>query len=162
MPAACGVLQAQRHTEAARLLVDTALQLAQQRAPPLQIKKLYVLAALEIEAFKKKAMAGAGSNGATAAATMLGTAGAVTTAGPPGTTRAAGRGATTKMPAQTATAAQTLAGRNISQAFHVKEYSLCNMHHEVAYAQIRRALLLGTGSKLGCDCCFQHTCILQV
>eukprot|EP00775_Hariotina_reticulata_P008215 gene8215-8407_t len=39
--------KAQRHTEAAKLLVDTAAQLAAQKAPPLQIKKLYVLAALE-------------------------------------------------------------------------------------------------------------------
>lgn len=104
------MLQAQRHTEAAKLLVDRAIQLSQQRAPPLQIKKLYVLAALEVEAFKKKTLAGAGSDGATAAATLLGTAGGMTTAGPPGTTRAPGRGATTVKPAQTAAAAQTLAG----------------------------------------------------
>lgn len=95
-------------------MVDTAAKLAQQRAPPLQIKKLYVLAALEVEAFKRKALAGAGGDGATAAATLLGTGAGVTTAaaGPPGTTRGpAGRttGATVK-PTQTAAAAQTLAG----------------------------------------------------
>ncbi|KAF6259424.1 intraflagellar transport protein [Scenedesmus sp. NREL 46B-D3] len=55
--------KAQRHTEAAKLLVDTAVKLAQQRAQPLQIKKLYVLAALEVEAFKRKALAGAGGDG---------------------------------------------------------------------------------------------------
>jgi hypothetical protein len=48
--------QAQRHSEAAKLLVDAAEQLASRQAPPLQIKKLYVLAALEVEAFKKKTM----------------------------------------------------------------------------------------------------------
>ncbi|WIA10618.1 hypothetical protein OEZ85_010800 [Tetradesmus obliquus] len=106
--------KAQRHTEAAKLLVDTAAKLAQQRAPPLQIKKLYVLAALEVEAFKRKALAGAGGDGPTAAATLLGTGAGVTTAaaGPPGTTRGpAGRTAgTTVKPTQTAAAAQTLAG----------------------------------------------------
>jgi hypothetical protein len=107
------LLQAQRHSEAAKLLVDTATKLAQQRAPPLQIKKLYVLAALEVEAFKRKALAGAGGDGATAAATPLGTAAgltAATAAGPPGTTRGPGRTAGTVVPAQTAAAAQTLAG----------------------------------------------------
>jgi hypothetical protein len=91
------LLQAQRHTEAAKLLVDTALKLAQQRAPPLQIKKLYVLAALEVEAFKRKALAGAGTNGATAAATLLGTGAGVTAAGagPPGTPQGPGRTAGT-------------------------------------------------------------------
>lgn len=103
------VPQAQRHTEAAKLLVDTAIQLAQQRAPPLQIKKLYVLAALEVEAFKKKTLEGAGSDGATAAATLLGTAGAATATRPPGTTRGPGRAANS-MPTQTVAAAQTLAG----------------------------------------------------
>lgn len=106
--AAAGLLplsycQAQRHTEAAKLLVDTAAQLAAQKAPPLQIKKLYVLAALEVEAFRKKALAVAGSNGATAAATLLGTGASAT--------RGAGRTvAATGMPTQTAAAAQTLAG----------------------------------------------------
>jgi hypothetical protein len=58
--------QAQRHSEAAKLLVDAAEQLASRQAPPLQIKKLYVLAALEVEAFKKKTMS-AGEGGAAVA-----------------------------------------------------------------------------------------------
>lgn len=108
------LLQAQRHTEAAKLLVDTAVQLARQRAPPLQIKKLYVLAALEVEAFKKMALEAAGSNGVAAAETLLGTAGSATAAGPSGTTRGAERAAT-GMPARTAAAAQTLAGVTLRQ-----------------------------------------------
>lgn len=104
-------VQAQRHTEAARLLVDTAIKLAQQRGPPLHIKKLYVLAALEVEAFKRKALAGAGGDGAAAAATLLDTQAGNTAAGPPGTTRGPGNTmAATARPAQTVAAAQTLAG----------------------------------------------------
>ncbi|KAF8068393.1 Wdr35 [Scenedesmus sp. PABB004] len=115
--------QAQRHTEAAKLLVDMAQQLASQRAPPLAIKKLYVLAALEVEAFKCKALAGAGGDGASAAATLLGAPGATTRGGPPGaTTRGGPPGAPTRgghavatagaAPPATATAAaaHTLAG----------------------------------------------------
>lgn len=47
--------QAQRHADAASLLLDTAEQLAVRQAPPLQIKKLYVLAALEMELLRKQA-----------------------------------------------------------------------------------------------------------
>lgn len=57
-------LQADRHSEAARLLMDAAAQLSSRQAPPLQIKKLYVLAALEVEAFRKKAMSAAASGDA--------------------------------------------------------------------------------------------------
>lgn len=62
-------LQAQRHSEAARLLIDTAEQLAGRQAPPLQVKKLYVLAALEVQAFRKQAVppAAAGTDTAKAA-----------------------------------------------------------------------------------------------
>lgn len=79
--------QAQRHAEAAKLLVDAAEQLAGRQAPPLQIKKLYVLAALELEALRKKALAapaaaGGGSDGSSAAAAANGAArGSVLTGG---------------------------------------------------------------------------------
>lgn len=62
-------LQAQRHSEAAKLLIDAAEQLAGRQAPPLQVKKLYVLAALEVQAFRKQAVppAAAGTDTAKAA-----------------------------------------------------------------------------------------------
>lgn len=61
--------KAQRHSEAAKLLIDAAEQLAGRQAPPLQVKKLYVLAALEVQAFRKQAVppAAAGSDAAKAA-----------------------------------------------------------------------------------------------
>jgi WD repeat-containing protein 35 len=63
-PVWCLTLQAQCHLEAAKLLVDAAEQLAGRQATPLQVKKLYVLAALEVEAYKKKsAPAAVGSSG---------------------------------------------------------------------------------------------------
>lgn len=49
-------MQAQRHAEAAKLLIDAAEQLAGRQASPLQVKKLYVLAALEVEAYRKQTM----------------------------------------------------------------------------------------------------------
>lgn len=59
--------------------MDAAEQLASRQAPPLQIKKLYVLAALEVEAFKKKALSAAagdsGSAGSEAAQPSRGGAG---------------------------------------------------------------------------------------
>jgi WD repeat-containing protein 35 len=62
-------VQAQRHLEAAKLLVDAAEQLAGRQAAPLQVKKLYVLAALEVEAYRKKsAPAAVGSSGKAARA----------------------------------------------------------------------------------------------
>jgi hypothetical protein len=56
--------QADRHSEAARLLMDAAAQLSSRQAPPLQIKKLYVLAALEVEAYRKKALSAAAAGDA--------------------------------------------------------------------------------------------------
>lgn len=63
--------QAQRHADAARLLADKAAALAAARAPPLQLKKLHVLAALEADAFRTLALgpaAAGGSAGGPAAA----------------------------------------------------------------------------------------------
>jgi K+-sensing histidine kinase KdpD len=154
------LLQAQRHTEAAKLLVDTATKLAQQRAPPLQIKKLYVLAALEVEAFKRKALAGAGGDGATAAATLLGTSAgltAATAAGPPGTTRGAGRTAGTVVPAQTAAAAQTLAGEWLpllglgAGCSHIKVFSTTMMNTCSWQRLVSRAVSCPAGRCVGCS-----------
>jgi WD repeat-containing protein 35 len=41
-------MQANRHSEAAKLLVDLAKQAAAAKIHPLRVKKLYVLAALEV------------------------------------------------------------------------------------------------------------------
>jgi hypothetical protein len=133
---ACVVPQAQRHTEAAKLLVDTAAQLAAQKAPPLQIKKLYVLAALEVEAFRQKAMAAAGSDGATAAGTMLGTG--ITAS----VTRAGKTVAATALPTHTAAAAQTLAGRQSTM--------LCNVpfQHHAASCNCTATLICGNGIRV--------------
>lgn len=60
--------KANHHTEAAKLLVDLARQSAEQKVHPLRVKKLYVLAALEVERFRKKAMEGGGDN---ATATLI-------------------------------------------------------------------------------------------
>lgn len=43
--------------------MEAAQQLSSRQAPPLQIKKLYVLAALEVEAFRKKALSTAADAG---------------------------------------------------------------------------------------------------
>jgi hypothetical protein len=59
----CG-LQAQRHADAARLLLDKVEALKAARSPPLRLKKLYVLAALEVEAFREAALRGAPAPGA--------------------------------------------------------------------------------------------------
>ncbi len=82
-------LQASRHNEAAKLLVDTARQLAAQKVQPMLIKKCYVLAALEIDRFRERTL-GHNMDSATAAATMLNVGAATGTA--------------------TSAAAQTLAG----------------------------------------------------
>lgn len=55
--------------EAARLLQDLAGQSAAQKVHPLRAKKLHVLAALEVEKFKKRALDQSSSE--KAAATML-------------------------------------------------------------------------------------------
>jgi WD repeat-containing protein 35 len=60
--------QANRHAEAARLLLDKASALAAARAPPLQLKKLHVLAALEVEAFRDATLGAARPAGAAVAA----------------------------------------------------------------------------------------------
>eukprot|EP00899_Mesostigma_viride_P008010 jgi/Mesvir1/1720/Mv21173-RA.1 len=48
--------KAGRHTEAAKLLNDLANKAAKSRVNPMRVKKLYVLAGLEIELFKKKTL----------------------------------------------------------------------------------------------------------
>eukprot|EP00898_Chlorokybus_atmophyticus_P007515 jgi/Chlat1/7765/Chrsp66S07232 len=48
--------RANKHTDAAKLLTDIARDLAAQKASPLHIKKLYVLAGLQVEAFRKKTL----------------------------------------------------------------------------------------------------------
>ncbi|KAI8474040.1 MAG: intraflagellar transport protein [Monoraphidium minutum] len=55
--------KAQRHADAARLLSDKAAALAAARAPPLRLKKLHVLAALEVEAFRELALGAAAPGG---------------------------------------------------------------------------------------------------
>eukprot|EP00798_Chlamydomonas_sp_ICE-L_P009063 gene9063-16189_t len=67
--------KANHHTEAAKLLQDLAQQSAAQKSAaqkvhPLRVKKLYVLAALEIDKFKKKSLE---MNPMDAATTMMGT-----------------------------------------------------------------------------------------
>jgi hypothetical protein len=97
LPSSSPRRQAQRHSEAAKLLVDTAVELAGRRGPPLQVKKLYVLAALETEAHTRKLLAAA------AAGDGSGKAGGSSRAARH--SKVAGGGAT-----QMAGAAQTLAG----------------------------------------------------
>mmetsp|Transcript_25500 Transcript_25500/g.48224 ORF Transcript_25500/g.48224 Transcript_25500/m.48224 type:complete len:1215 (+) Transcript_25500:126-3770(+) len=48
--------KANRHTEASKLLVKLAEEAATQKVNPLRVKKLYVLAALEIERFRNKTL----------------------------------------------------------------------------------------------------------
>ncbi len=40
------------NTESAKLLASIALDLQNQKAPPLMIKKIYVLAAFEVDSYK--------------------------------------------------------------------------------------------------------------
>lgn len=81
--------------------MEQAQQLAASKGPPLRIKQLYVLAALEVEAFRKQALEAGGGDAAGAAATLLSAAGggAATVAG-----TARGKGTSATM------AAATLAG----------------------------------------------------
>jgi len=46
--------KANKNTESAKLLADIASKLQAQRAPPLMIKKIYVLAAFEIDSYKQR------------------------------------------------------------------------------------------------------------
>jgi WD repeat-containing protein 35 len=46
--------KANKNTESARLLAEIASKLQAQRAPPLMIKKIYVLAAFEIDSYKQR------------------------------------------------------------------------------------------------------------
>ncbi|CAD7700281.1 unnamed protein product [Ostreobium quekettii] len=49
-------MKANRHMEAAKILTDLAQQSSRNKAGPLVIKKLYVLAAVEVENFRKRAL----------------------------------------------------------------------------------------------------------
>jgi WD repeat-containing protein 35 len=93
--------QAEHHADAARLLTRLAREAAAARAPPLRIKKLHVLAALEADKFKRKSLeaAGMGPGAAAAAATRLGT-----------------QQQQQPAPTMQANAAQTLAGANAAFA----------------------------------------------
>jgi WD repeat-containing protein 35 len=46
--------KANKNTESAKLLCDIANQLHQKKAPPLMIKKIYVLAAFEVDSYKQR------------------------------------------------------------------------------------------------------------
>lgn len=46
--------KANKNTESARLLAEIAQKLQEKRAPPLMIKKIYVLAAFEIDSYKQR------------------------------------------------------------------------------------------------------------
>ena len=46
-------MQSSHHIEAAKLLAQLAAEAAAARAPPLRVKKLHVLAALEVERFRR-------------------------------------------------------------------------------------------------------------
>ena len=46
-------MQSNHHIEAAKLLAQLAAEAAAARAPPLRMKKLHVLAALEVERFRR-------------------------------------------------------------------------------------------------------------
>lgn len=46
--------KANRNTESAKLLADIANDLQNQKAPPLMIKKIYVLAAFEVDSYKQR------------------------------------------------------------------------------------------------------------
>ncbi|KAL6750533.1 intraflagellar transport protein [Haematococcus lacustris] len=67
--------KANHHMEAAKLLVDLAKQNAEKKVHPLRVKKLYVLAALEMDKFKRKTleMQSAGQQGTDATRAPAGT-----------------------------------------------------------------------------------------
>lgn len=46
--------KANKNTEAARLLAEIALELTEKNAPFLLIKKIYVLAAFEVDSYKQR------------------------------------------------------------------------------------------------------------
>ena len=46
--------KANKNTESAWLLSEIADELQQQKAPPLMIKKIYVLAAFEVDSYKQR------------------------------------------------------------------------------------------------------------
>mmetsp|Transcript_38234 Transcript_38234/g.108060 ORF Transcript_38234/g.108060 Transcript_38234/m.108060 type:complete len:1242 (+) Transcript_38234:70-3795(+) len=69
--------KANHHTEAAKLLVDLAEKSAAQKVHPLRCKKLYVLAAMEVERFRKRMLE---QQEADTATTLMGDVD-----GPPGT-----------------------------------------------------------------------------
>jgi len=48
--------KANHHTEAAKLLTKMAQEMAAQKVNPLRVKKLYVLSAMEVERFRKRAL----------------------------------------------------------------------------------------------------------
>ena len=51
------------HTEAAQLLVDIACKAAKRREPPMRVKKIFVLAALEIESFRRSVLSASEGGG---------------------------------------------------------------------------------------------------
>ncbi len=61
----------ERHTEAAEILVNIAKSLGLASKEPMLFKKLYLLAALEMEKYKNKAMPQLGTDGTVAVATTL-------------------------------------------------------------------------------------------
>ncbi len=82
--------KANHHTEAAKLLTDLAQKSASLKVHPMRVKKLYVLAALEVDKFKKRTLE---MNPMDAASTMM------------------NGGTRTATATMAANAAQTLAGR---------------------------------------------------
>jgi WD repeat-containing protein 35 len=56
--------KANRHTEAAKLLVQLAHTAAKSKVQPLRVKKLYTMAALEVDRFKSRLLDGATAGGA--------------------------------------------------------------------------------------------------
>ena len=46
--------KANKNTESAKILADIAQELQAQKAPPLVIKKIYVLAAFEVDSYKQR------------------------------------------------------------------------------------------------------------
>jgi len=56
--------KANRHTEAAKLLVQLATKAAASKVQPLRVKKLYTMAALEVDRFKARMLDGATAGGA--------------------------------------------------------------------------------------------------
>ena len=106
------LLQAGKHHEAVKLLTDQAQKLTAAKGSPLHIKQLHVLAALEVEAFRKQTLEGAGGDNSTAAATLLNAG-----RGGPGTTSMV-----TGAAAPTAAAA-TLAGRERCDGYLIANFA---------------------------------------